>query len=182
MVIILVVYVSHEVPSYFNIFKCGRDLLNRLDMKYERACMATPKDKYFEKMFETLVDYNDHHNGPFSNEKLQQSVSKFMAETEEGKRNIISDANNMAMDTFCQSPVTTNTQRKNANIPNEMQITLYILVQTLKGLTLHSTINDYAYYISDEDDTESNLKRDPLVDTHTSDGKKKTSLILTLPT
>ena len=26
--------VTDEVPSYFNIFECGRNILNRLDMKY----------------------------------------------------------------------------------------------------------------------------------------------------
>ena len=33
--------VTDEVPSYFNIFKCNRNLLNRLDVTYERECMAT---------------------------------------------------------------------------------------------------------------------------------------------
>ena len=27
--------VTDEVPSYFNIFECGRNLLNRLDLTYE---------------------------------------------------------------------------------------------------------------------------------------------------
>ena len=75
--------------------------------------MATPRDKYFENMLDTPVDYNDHHNASFSNEKLRQSISKVMAETNEEKRNIISDANNVTMDNFCQCPVTTNTQREN---------------------------------------------------------------------
>ena len=35
---------TKEVPSYFNIFECGRNLLDRLDVTYERACMATPKE------------------------------------------------------------------------------------------------------------------------------------------
>ena len=50
-----------------------------------------------------------------------------------------------------------------------------ILAETIKGfkiLTLHSTINDFAYYNSDKDDAEINPKSDPLVATHTSDGKK----------
>ena len=37
--------VTDEVPSYFNIFECGRNLLNRLGVTYEQACMATKKDK-----------------------------------------------------------------------------------------------------------------------------------------
>ena len=37
--------VTDEVPSYFNIFGCDRNLLNRLDGTYERACMATQEEK-----------------------------------------------------------------------------------------------------------------------------------------
>ena len=48
-----------------------------------------------------------------------------------------------------------------------------IMAETLKALTLHSTINDSTNYNSDEDDAESDPKRDPLVDTHTSDEKKR---------
>ena len=55
--------------------------LNRLEVTYERACMATPKEKYHMNMLETLVDYNDRNNVPFSNENLRQAVSKVMAET-----------------------------------------------------------------------------------------------------
>ena len=35
--------VTYEVPSYFNTFECGRNILNRIDMTYELACMATQK-------------------------------------------------------------------------------------------------------------------------------------------
>ena len=78
-------------------------------MTDERACMATPKDKYYTKLLEALVDYNNHHNAPFSNENLRQAISTVMAETEEEEHNIISDANKVTMDTFCRSPITTNT-------------------------------------------------------------------------
>ena len=79
------------------------------------------------------------------------------------------------MDNFCQSPVITNTQKKNASIPNERQITSDILAETLKVLTLNSTINDSAYYNSGEDDSGSYPKSDPLLDTDTSNGKKRKS-------
>ena len=55
---------------------------DRLDVTYERACMATPKDKYYEKMLETLVDDNNRNGAPLSNEKLRQAVGKVMEETE----------------------------------------------------------------------------------------------------
>ena len=99
-----------------------------------------------------------------------------MSETEEEEHNIISDANNVTMDAFYQSPVTTNTQGKIANVPNERQISSDILAETIKGFngfTLQSTINDSAYYYSEENDAEIDPKSDQLVATHTSDGKKR---------
>ena len=167
---------TDEVPNYFNIFKCGRNILNRLDVTYERACMAATKDKYFEKILETLVDHNDHHNAPLSNEKLQHTVIKVVAETEEEECNDKNNNNNMNMDTFWKSPVTNNTQIKNKNVTNERRIYLVVLAETIKvfkGLTLQSKINNSAYYNSDEDDAESDTKSNQLVATHTSDGKKR---------
>ena len=97
-----------------------------------------------------------------------------MVETEEEEYDIILDDTNVTMDTFCQSPVMTNTQGENANpiFTSERRNNLDMLVETLKGLTLDSTINDSAYDYSDEDVTEENPKSDPLVATHTSDCKK----------
>ena len=79
------------------------------------------------------------------------------------------------MDTFIQSPVTTNTPRNIANVPNERRITSEILaemIKVFKELTLQPKINDSAYYNSDKNYTESDPKIDPLVATHTSDRKK----------
>ena len=67
---------------------------------------------------DTLVEYNDRDDAPLSNEKLLQSFSKVMAETEEEERNAKLNANNVTMDTFCQSPVMTNTQRRNTKVTN----------------------------------------------------------------
>ena len=55
-----------EVPRYFNIFECGRNPFNGIDVTYEQACMATPKENYYEKMLDDLVDYNDRNNAPLS--------------------------------------------------------------------------------------------------------------------
>ena len=108
--------------------------------------MATPRDKYYEKMLETLVEYNDRHNAPLSNDNLQQAIITVMEETEEEESNIILDANNVTMYTFCQSPVTTNTQEENANtiFTSGRRNTLDMLAETLKGLTLDPTSNNYA--------------------------------------
>ena len=78
------------------------------------------------------------------------------------------------MDNFCQYPVTTNTQIENSNaiFASERRNNSDMLSETIKGLTLDSKINDSEYYNSDEDDAERDLKSDPLVATHISDGKK----------
>ena len=78
------------------------------------------------------------------------------------------------MDTFCQSPFITNTQGENVNavFTIETQNTSDMLAETPKVLTIDSTINNSAYYNSDEDDAEGDPKIDPKVATHTSDGKK----------
>ena len=45
--------------------------------------MATARDEYYTEMLETQINHNDCRNSPLSNEKLQQEVSRVMAETEE---------------------------------------------------------------------------------------------------
>ena len=45
-------------PSYFNIFECGKNLLNGLDMTCEKACKEKPRDKYYTEMLRTITDYN----------------------------------------------------------------------------------------------------------------------------
>ena len=107
-----------------------------------------------------------------------------MAEIEDGECNMIFDANIVTMDNFCQSPVTTNTQGENANVvfTSERRNISDVLAETLKGLTLDSTINDSSYYDSDKSDAEDYPKSNRLVATHTSDGKNEKSLMLTLPT
>ena len=81
--------------------------------------MANPQDEYYTKMLETLIDHNYCRNAPFSSEKLQQAVIRVMAETEEEECDAERNANNVTMDTFLQSHVTTNTQRKYAKVTNE---------------------------------------------------------------
>ena len=42
-------------PSYFNLFKCGKNILNRLDATRKRACMETSRDMYYTEIFRTLT-------------------------------------------------------------------------------------------------------------------------------
>ena len=74
--------VTKEVTSYFNIFNCGRNLLDRLDVMYQQALMATPKDKYYNASLDTLVKDKNSKGEPLSNDKIWQAVGKLIEETE----------------------------------------------------------------------------------------------------
>ena len=57
-----------------------------------------------------------------------------MEETEDEEYDAKRNAYNVTMDTFSQSPVTTNTQGNIANVPNERQIYSEILAETIKRI------------------------------------------------
>ena len=107
--------------------------MNMLDAMCERSCMATPRDKYYTKMYKTLVDYNDRKDAPVSNEKIQQEMRKLITKEEADARNITSDSHNATADNFCQTPVTPNTQRENENaiLTSERLNNLDVLAETL---------------------------------------------------
>ena len=67
--------VTKEVKSYFNIFECGRNILDRLDVTYQRAFMANPQEKYYTRLLDNLVETNNCNDETLSNENLQQAVS-----------------------------------------------------------------------------------------------------------
>ena len=51
--------VTEKVTSYFNIFECGRNLLDQLDVKYQRAFMATSAQyEYYKDMTKSLIKAN----------------------------------------------------------------------------------------------------------------------------
>ena len=81
--------------------------------------MANSGDKYYTKIYDTLIDYNDRNDAPLSNENIQEAIHKFIEEDEldahnitSDAHNITSDAQNVTADTFSQ---TSNTKRENAN-------------------------------------------------------------------
>ena len=63
---------------YFNLFECGKNILNRLDATYGRACMATSRDRYYTENFNTLTNYNDRNNTPLSDTNIWEAIGKVM--------------------------------------------------------------------------------------------------------
>ena len=67
--------VTEKVMIYFNIFKCGRNLLNPLSVTYKREFIATPgENDYYKKMLKNLIKVNNNEGGPLWSEKLWQEV------------------------------------------------------------------------------------------------------------
>ena len=91
--------VTYDVPNYlnsFNVFECGRNVLDRLNVSYKRAFMATPKEEYFTEMLDHLNKHNRCRSKPLSSKKLLEAVIRVMEEEElYYKRNV----NNVTTDT-----------------------------------------------------------------------------------
>ena len=67
-------------PSYFKLFKWGKNFLKNIDATCERACMATLKYNYYTEMCNSLTDYNNHNNTPLFNTKILEAIRKVMEE------------------------------------------------------------------------------------------------------
>ena len=67
--------VTEKVKSYFNIFECGRNLLDQLEVAYQWAFIATPaEDDYYKEMLKNLIKVNNNEGRTLCNEKLWQVV------------------------------------------------------------------------------------------------------------
>ena len=86
--------------SYFNIFECGRNLLDKLDITYQRAFIATPvperldqpspaQERYYDQISDSLIEVNVHSNGTINDEELHKAITLLKSEKEaEHERNI----------------------------------------------------------------------------------------------
>ena len=66
---------TQKVTSYFNIFECGRNILDQLDVTYQQAYMEkSAQDEYYREMMKSLIKANIGSDGKMCNEKIQQEV------------------------------------------------------------------------------------------------------------
>ena len=91
---------TEKVTSYFNIFECGRNLLDQLDVTYQQAFMALPvregyympspaREKYYDQLAKILINSNVGSDGTINNDKLNQAITDLKSEAEAGyERNI----------------------------------------------------------------------------------------------
>ena len=87
--------------SYFNIFECGRNILDQLDVMYQRALMASPaqegfyqpspaRERYYYQMAESIIKAKVGSDGTIKYEELHKAITKLKYEKEaEHERNIL---------------------------------------------------------------------------------------------
>ena len=95
--------VTEKVTSYFNIFECGRNRLNKLDVTYQRAFIAKSSQyEYYREMTKSLIKANIGRYGKICNEKIQLAVIDLRSELDlENERNI----NNITCEDVYTSPM-----------------------------------------------------------------------------
>ena len=97
---------EHKEPSVigkgtrcFNIFECSRNILDQLDVMYQRAFMASPvqegyytspaRERYYDQLTKCVINPNTRSDGTINNDKLNQAITDLKAEEEAGhERNI----------------------------------------------------------------------------------------------
>ena len=78
--------VIEKVTSYFNIFECGRNLLDQLDIMYQRVFMATPvpeghympspeRERYYDTLEKSLINSTVRSDGTINNDKLNKEIT-----------------------------------------------------------------------------------------------------------
>ena len=95
--------VTEKVINYFNIFRCGRNLLDQLDVMYHRSFMETSaQEEYYREMTKSLIKANIGSDVKICNEKIHQAVIYLRAEVDlEHECNI----NNITSEDVYQSPM-----------------------------------------------------------------------------
>ena len=79
-----------KITSYFNIFECGINPFDQLDVTYQRAFMASPvregyytspeRERYYEQLTKSLINSNIGSDGTINNDKLNQAITDLKAD------------------------------------------------------------------------------------------------------
>ena len=83
--------VIEKVTSYFNIFKCGINLLDQLEVMYQQAFMATPvqeghylpspaRERYYYTLAKRIINSNIGSDVTINNDKLKDAITQLKAE------------------------------------------------------------------------------------------------------
>ena len=94
--------VIEKGTSYFNIFKCSRNLLDQLNVTYQRTFMASPvqeglyqpspvRERYYDQIANSLIEANVQSNSTITDEELHNEITTFKSENEAEHEHSIQD-------------------------------------------------------------------------------------------
>ena len=77
--------VIEKGTSYFNIFECSRNILDQLDVTYQRLFMSSPvqeglyqpspaRERYYDQMSESLIEAKVGSDRTINNEELHKAI------------------------------------------------------------------------------------------------------------
>ena len=87
--------------SHFNIFECGRNILDQHDVTYQRAFMASPvqeglyqpspaRERYYDQITESLINAKVRSDRAINYDELHKAITQLKSEKEaEHERNIL---------------------------------------------------------------------------------------------
>ena len=93
--------VIEKEENYFNIFECGRNLLDQLDVTYQREFITSPvqegfyqpspaRDRFYDKMDKSLIKSKVRSDRTINNDELHKTITQLKSEKKSGhERNII---------------------------------------------------------------------------------------------
>ena len=78
--------VIEKGTGYFNIFECGRNILDQLDVTYQQAFMASPvqegfyqlspaQERYYDQIADSIIKANVQSNGTINDEELHKAIT-----------------------------------------------------------------------------------------------------------
>ena len=147
---------TEKVTSHFHIFKCGRNLLDQLDITYQWSFIVTSaQDEYYREKKKSLIKTNIGSDGKICNENIHWVVIGLRAELD---------------------------LKHEHNIKNITSEDVYTSPTKKEKV---STINDSVYYESDKRaDTISDSSKQvdasnkPITDTHIVEGVNNLSVLI----
>ena len=85
--------VIEKGTSYFNIFECGRNILDQLDVTYQWAFMESQlqegfyqpspaRERYYDKMAESLIKTKVRSDGTINNDEIHKAITQLKSEKE----------------------------------------------------------------------------------------------------
>ena len=163
--------VTDKGSSYFSIFECGRNVLDQLNVTYQRAFTSSPlqqglyqispaRERYYDMMVNNIIEKNVGSEGAINDEELCKAVTILKSEEEAGHE---CNIDNMTQEDDYKSPW----KDKDATmVNNTLDDTAFTFFNSFQDDTSDSSKQ---VETSKEPTKYTQTRKDPITDTHIVD-------------